>query len=184
MDDAERPGRERAALLLTQLPLLAALVALWMLLWGTLSWLSLLTGVVVAVVVMRVFYLPAVELTGRLNVLWLAVFAVRFLGELVGASFLVAAQAFGRRDGPANAVLAVELRSASDFMTTATALALSLIPGTTVVEVDRYRSILYVHALRVGDAEGVEKARAHVLRVERTLVRAIGSRDDLARIRS
>lgn len=164
-----------------QLPLIVGLVVLWMLLWGSVTWLSLATGIVIAVVVTRLFYLPPVELSGRFNPFWFLAFLARFLAELVVASFQVAFQALRRRPVTRNAVLAVDLVTRSDFITTAVAIATSLIPGSLVVEVDRQRSILYLHVLGVGDLEGAERFRAKVLSVERQLVRALGSKDDVRR---
>ncbi|HEV7956808.1 MAG: Na+/H+ antiporter subunit [Microbacteriaceae bacterium] len=166
-----------------QLPLLIALVVLWMLLWGAVSWLNLITGFLLALLVTRVFYLPPVELSGRFNPIWFAAFLVRFVGELVFASFQVAFQAFDPRGVRSNAVIAVQLHTRSDFIMTLTAIALSLIPGSLVVEADRERSILYLHALNVGDSAGVDQVRSKVLAVENRLVRALGSSDDVRRTR-
>ncbi|MPS76293.1 MAG: Na+/H+ antiporter subunit E, partial [Microbacterium sp.] len=46
-----------------QLPFLAWLIVLWMLLWAQFTVLSFLTGLVVAIFVTRVFRLPTVELS-------------------------------------------------------------------------------------------------------------------------
>lgn len=175
---------ERGAVFWQQLPLLVALVVLWMLLWGTVSWFSVLSGVAVSLFVVRVFYLPPVELSGRVNVLWLAVFLGKFSLDLVRASFQVAAQAFDPRGIRGNAVVAVQLHTRSDFIITITAIVVSLIPGSLVVEIDRERSILYLHALGTRDEAGVERVRAKVLRAERDAVRALGSRPDLRRLQS
>jgi len=167
-----------------QLPLLVALVLLWILLWGAVTWLNLVTGIVFAVVVTRVFYLPPVELSGRFNVLWFAVFLGRFLQQLVVASFQVAFQAFARRPVRSNSVIAVQLATRSDFIMTLTAITLSLIPGSIVVEVDREGAVLYLHALSTDDQESIDGVRERVLDVETRLVRAIGSHDDVRRLRA
>jgi len=164
-----------------QLPLIIGLVVLWMLLWGSVTWLSLITGILIAVAITRLFYLPPVELSGRFNVGWFLVFLGRFLADLVVASFQVAFQALRRRKVTRNAVLAVDLETRSDFIMTAVAIAISLIPGSLVVEVDRQRSILYLHVLGVPDLDAVDVVRAKVLSVERQLVRAFGSKDDVER---
>ena len=166
-----------------QTPLIVTLVVLWMLLWGSLSPLTLVTGILLAFVVMRVFYLPAVELSGRFNVFWFVVFLVRFVGELVIASFQVAFQAFAPRGVRSNAVIGVQLATRSDFVMTITAISLSLIPGSIVVEADRERGILYLHTLGVDTADDVERARAKALDTEARLVRAVGSSDDLERVK-
>ncbi|NYF11460.1 multicomponent Na+:H+ antiporter subunit E [Leifsonia sp. AK011] len=164
-----------------QIPLLVALVVLWMLLWGTISWISVLSGVIVAIAVTRFFYLPPVELSGRFNPFWLLVFLARFLWDVVRASFQVAWLSFRPRGVQSNAVIAVDLVTVSDFITTLTAITISLIPGSLVIEVDRDRSILYLHVMSVDDDESLNKVREKVLSVERALVRAVGSKDDVER---
>ena len=164
-----------------QLPLLVVLVVLWMLLWGSFSWLNLVTGILLAVIVTRVFYLPAVELAGRFNIIWFVVSLVRFVVDLVVASFQVAFRAFAPKSVTSNAVIGVELVSRSDFIMTVTAIAVSLIPGSIVVEADRDGGILYLHVLGVRDIEAVEKARATVLDTEAQIIRAMGSREDKVR---
>ena len=164
-----------------QLPLLVGLVVLWMLLWGTISPMSVLSGAVVAVVVTRLFYLPPVELSGRFNPWWGFLFLVRFAFDIVVGSFSVAYQAFRPRGLRSNSVVAVDLVTRSDCIMTLTALAISLIPGSLVVEVDRGRSILYLHAINSESEKDVEGLRERVLTVERSLVRALGSAEDVRR---
>ncbi|WP_165066531.1 Na+/H+ antiporter subunit E [Marisediminicola senii] len=166
-----------------QAPLFVVLVILWMLLWGNISWLNLATGAVLAVVVMRFFYLPPIQLSGRTNPLWFVAFLGQFLFELTIASFQVAAQALlGRRDVK-NSIIAVQLRTRSDIVLTLTAIAMSLMPGSYALDVDRRRSIIYFHALNTRDADGVQAVRDAALKTERMLVRAFGSSADLRSIR-
>jgi multicomponent Na+:H+ antiporter subunit E len=181
---SRRPSQRQAVRwrLWQQLPLLVALVVLWMLLWGTISWLSVVSGVLVAVLVTRLFYLPPVELSGRFNLLWVLVFIGRFTVDLLVGSFSVAYQAFRPRGLRSNAIVAVNLATRSDFIMTLTGLAISLIPGSLVVEVDRGRSILYLHSINVESDADVDKARQQTLSVERGLVRALGSADDVRRM--
>src|SRR6478672_4027519 len=87
--DARIAERERVTLL-QQSPLLIALVLLWTMLWGSLTPLTILTGVIVALIVTRTLYLPPVALSGRFNPLWMLVFLARFALDLVVASVEVA----------------------------------------------------------------------------------------------
>ena len=176
--------RERRWRLWQQMPLLVALVLLWMFLWSTISLLSFATGILVAVAVTRLFYLPAVELSGRFNPLWFVVFLARFFVDLVRGSFEVAFQALRPRGVRHNAIVAADLDTRSDFIMTLTAISISLIPGSLVVEVDRQDSILYLHAINVDDAEGAARLRDRVRDLERRLVRALGSKDDVRRLSS
>lgn len=159
-----------------QVPLLVGLVVLWMLLWGEVSWLSVLSGIVVALVVTRLLYLPPVELSGRVNVFWLLVFVLRFAWDVVASSVLVARHAFRPRRLPQNAIIEVALRTRSDFVMAVTAIVLSLVPGTLVLEIDRERGLLFLHILGAGDHETVERNRRAALALERSVIRAIGSR--------
>lgn len=166
-----------------QAPLLAVLVVLWMLLWGELSILNLLIGIVFAVAVTRIFYLPPVELSGRFNVLWFTVFIGRFLGSVAVASFSVAFLALNLRSTPTSSIVGVQLRTRSDLITTLVSIVISLIPGSLVVETDRSRSILYLHVLNTRSMDDVKAMRKQVLAIEASLVKALGSADDVRRTR-
>lgn len=166
-----------------QLPLLLALVVLWMALWGEISLFALFTGVLVAVGVTRVFYLPPVELSGRFNPFWFVVLMLSFVGQLAVASAIVSAQAFAPGRLPLNAIIEIPLRTRSDFVMTTTATLISLIPGTIVLEIDRDRARLFLHVLAARDRRGVERARASALAIEYAVVRAIGSRAELDALR-
>ena len=168
--------------LLRQLPLLVGLVLLWMFLWNQVTVLSFVTGVLVALLVTRVFFLPPVELSGRFHVGWAVVFLGRFVFDLVVASVEVAWKAVRPRGVTSNAIVAVQLHTRSDFIMTLVAEAVSLVPGSLVVEADRERSILYMHALAIEDEDGVEGVRRRVLGFEQRIARALGSVDDLRRI--
>ena len=183
-DDVDRvDAREFRWRLWQQLPLLVALVALWMLLWGELSWGSLVIGIVVAISVTTIFYLPPVELSGRFNVFWLVVFLLIFAGQVAAGSIVVAARAFGPRIRR-NAIIAVPLRTSSDVIMTMTATVVTLIPGSVVIDIDRNNAVLYVHVFAPKDLPAVERFRAGVYVTERRIVRAIGSKADMERIRS
>ena len=165
-----------------QVPLLVWLVVLWTLLWDEVSVLSVVTGILLALLVTRVFYLPPVELPDRVNPLGLVVFLGHFLFDLVRASFQVAWLAIDPRRVPTSSIVAVQLSTKSDLSLTLTALAVSLVPGSLVVEADRQDDILYLHVLGTETAADVETARASVIAVEERIVRAIGSRDDVRRV--
>lgn len=169
-------------LLWRQLPFFVWLVALWMLLWGQFTWLAFFTGVVVAVFVTRVFRLPPVELSGRVNLWYGLVFVLEFLGALVLGSLTVAWQVLDVRRQPGAAIIAVALKTDDDLITTHTAVTASLIPGSLLVDVDRDRRVLYLHVIGVQSARDVERQRASVLRWEKRIVSAVGSRAQLAQV--
>ena len=152
------------------------LTAVWVGLWGSVTPANVLGGLAVAVVL--VLSLPLTELPDKDDVRALAL--LRFLGhfavDLVRASLQVALLVLHPRRPLRQAVLAVPVRGASDRLLTLLANAISLTPGTLTLEVDRPRSTLYVHVIDVGEGpEGVERARADILRVEQLAVQAVGS---------
>ncbi|MDT0182589.1 Na+/H+ antiporter subunit E [Microbacterium sp. ARD31] len=166
-----------------QLPFFVWLILLWMLLWGQLTWLALLTGIAAAVIVTRVFRLPPVELSGRLNLWYGLVFVVTFVGALVRGSLIVAWQVIDPRRYPGTAIVAIPLRVDDDLIMTHTAITASLIPGSFVVETDRDRRIVYLHVLGVDRREDAELHRRSVLGWEARIVRAVGSPEQLEIIR-
>jgi multicomponent Na+:H+ antiporter subunit E len=158
-----------------QLPFLAWLIVLWMLLWGQFTVLAFLSGLVVAVFVTRVFRLPTIELSGRINVWYAALFVVQFLAAMVRGAVAVTAQVFDFRRQPGAAIIAVPLKYADDLIMTHVSVVSSLIPGSLIVEADRDRQILYLHVIGVRNRADVEKQREGVLRWERRVVRALGA---------
>ncbi len=158
-----------------QLPFLAWLVVLWMLLWSQFTVLSFLSGLVVAVFVTRVFRLPTVELSGRINIWYAALFVVQFLFAVLRGAVSVTAQVFDFRRQPGAAIIAVPLKYADDLIMTHVSVVSSLVPGSLIVEADRDRQVLYLHVIGVRSMADVEKQREGVLRWERRVVRALGA---------
>jgi multicomponent Na+:H+ antiporter subunit E len=175
------PGRKDAlSQVWRQLPFFVWLVALWMLLWGQFTVVAFVTGLLAAVLVTRVFRLPPVQLSGRVHLWHGLVFVVTFFAALVRGSLLVAWQVLDIRSQPRSAVIAVRLRVDDDLILTHTAVTASLIPGSLIVEADRDRRILYLHVLGVDSDQEVERQRRAVLDWEARIVRAVGSRAQLA----
>jgi multicomponent Na+:H+ antiporter subunit E len=163
-----------------QLPFFVWLIALWMLLWGQFTVLAFVTGLIAAVAVTRVFRLPPVELSGRVNLWYGLVFVLSFLGAVVRGSLTVAWQVLDLSRQPGTAIIAVPLRIDDDLIMTHTAVTASLIPGSLIVDADRDRRILYLHVIGVRSEADVEAQRESVLAWERRIVRAVGSRAQLA----
>lgn len=172
-----RPESSRSVLrdVALQLPFLAWLIVLWMLVWNQFTVLSFVTGLVVAIFVTRVFRLPTIELSGRVNLWYEALFAVQFLGAIVRGAVAVTIQVFDFRRQPGAAIIGVPLRYADDLIMTHVSVTSSLIPGSLVVEADRDRGILYLHIIGVRNMDDVEHQRQGVLKWERRIVRALGS---------
>jgi multicomponent Na+:H+ antiporter subunit E len=174
--------KERIHGAVNQLPLFLGLVLLWALLWGKFSVLNLITGAVFAAIVSIVFYLPAVQLSGRVN-LWRTVWLfTKLLWDIGRASVNVAWLALGPGYTATNAILAVHLRTRSDLILTWTAVATSIVPGSIVVDIERVDSTLYLHVINMHDTDETDTFRASVLATERRIVMAFGSREDVERV--
>ncbi|MEU5720407.1 Na+/H+ antiporter subunit E [Micromonospora sp. NPDC047738] len=172
-----RGGRRR-----DQAVTLGWLVAIWLLLWGDLSWGNLLGGILVGGAVLLFFPLPPVTFGGRLRPGALLILAVTFVGELVSASVHVAAIAVRPGYRPRGAIIAVPLRIRTDLNLALTAELISLVPGTLILEVDRDHGALYVHVLDVRSPEDLTDSRERVLAVERRIVRAVGSPQEVRQL--
>ncbi|RFA21130.1 Na+/H+ antiporter subunit E [Subtercola boreus] len=179
--NGSRSRLRRARLASGLIPFLG-LVLLWMLLWGQFTWLAFATGLVLAFIVSVVFYLPAVRLSGRFNGGRALLFLGRLIADVVVASVQIAWSALNPGYRPSNAILTVQLATRSDLLMTFTAVAVGLVPGSIVLDIDRDAGILHLHALNVASAADVPALKRSVSAAERRLILAMGSADDLARL--
>lgn len=170
-DGSVRPARYRAV----QPWVVVWLTVVWLALWGAVTPLLVVGGVLVAVGVCVVFPLPPVRMAVRPRPLALVALLAIFLKDVAVASVQVARVTLRRDCTLRNAVLAVSLRTPSDFVLTVVAEMVSLVPGSIVVEARRSTHTLFLHVLDVGDLEGVERFRASVLELEARVVHAFGA---------
>ncbi|MFD4421324.1 Na+/H+ antiporter subunit E [Agromyces sp. NPDC058484] len=166
-----------------QLPLLVALVALWIFLWDHVDALTVVTGVLLAVAVTRLLYLPPVLLSGRFNPWRGLLLGLRMMFDVLVASLQVAFFAVNPWWKPMNAIIAVQLLTRSDLVTTLTAEAISVVPGTVVVDIDRERGLLYLHALGTRTEADLARTHRNVLGTEERIVLAIGTHEQAASVR-
>lgn len=167
-----------------ELPLIAFLGFFWMAVWQDFSLGTFIIGVAYATIVVRLFYLPPLRGTGRINPLWGVVFAVRFLGKMVLASFQVSWLVVARGPRVKNSITSVQLRSHDDLIVTLVGHSLALVPGSLVLDVDRTTATLYLHCLNVTDDQDAERIRQDALRTEALIIRTCGNRSDLAVVKA
>jgi multicomponent Na+:H+ antiporter subunit E len=167
-----------------QVPLVVWLVVVWMLLWGTWSWANVLSGLLVALVVLTLLPLPHVVGGMRVRPVPLLVFLGHFVVDLFASGADVAWQALRPGGGRRTAIVQVQLRADSDLLLTMVAEATSLVPGSLVLDLDREQRVMTLHLLPARDLEDVARKKAGVLVVEERLVRAFGSADDVAALRA
>jgi multicomponent Na+:H+ antiporter subunit E len=163
-------------------PLVAGLTVLWALLWGSWTPLTLLCGIVVALLVTQALPLPPVPLSARFSIVHVLRFLVVWSGLVVVASFRVAWVAFRPRGVRRSSITLVQLHSTSEMTFTLATLAISLVPGSYVADVDLRRRRLLIHVLDTERPEQVDAERRVALRIEAMVIRALGSKQDVSEL--
>lgn len=123
-----------------------ALMLVWIMLWGSVSPSLLLVGAASAAVVLWLFPLPPMEFRFGLHPWRAAVLIARFCWDVVVASLHVAVLALRPRL-PRGAVMQVQLANDSDLLQHLTALAVSLVPGSLIIDADPEHRTLLIHLL-------------------------------------
>lgn len=169
--------------LITRLPAVATLTVLWMLLWGGVTPLLLVGGVLVGLLVTVVFPFPSVGWKGRLR-LWPAVRLVAiFAADLLVASLQVAWIAIRPAAPPRSAVIRVDMVTRSELLLTLTVELISLVPGSLLIELDSERGRVWLHLLDGSTPAKIERARSNALAQERRVIEALGSPAELTACR-
>lgn len=155
------------------------LTAMWLLLWGSLSPLTIIGGILASAVIMLVFPLPSLDFKGKFRPLHVVKFFAYFFADILIASIHVAWIAVRPRAVPQSSIIRLDLTSESDFILAITAEVISLIPGTVVVDASQEEHALYIHALGADSVEKIEHTRMKVHEQEHRIVAAIGTDDEL-----
>jgi multicomponent Na+:H+ antiporter subunit E len=163
-------------------PLAAGLTVLWALLWGSWSPLTLLCGIVVALLVTQLLPLPPVPLSTRFSPLRFLWFLVIWSGLVFRASFRVAWVAVRPRGVRRSSIVLVQMHTTSEMTFTLATLAVSLVPGSYVADVDLRRRRLLLHVLDTERLEQVEAARREALGIDALVIRAVGSKQDVSEL--
>ncbi|NCW48740.1 MAG: hypothetical protein EBV88_04600, partial [Actinobacteria bacterium] len=140
------------------------LVAIWLLLWNDLSIANLVSGAVVATVVISFARLPKSYCAGsesgdraRVSLPHLIYFGLYVLVKLVQANLVLAWEIITPwRDRIHTGIVAVPLRTSSDLAMTVVANVITLTPGTVTIEAKGTPPVLYVHVLHLDDIERVK----------------------------
>lgn len=147
-----------------------ALIVTWIALWGELSVANLLSGVVVAFLIMFLF--PSItDVHHRVHLVGAVKFVARLLRDLVTSSWTVVVTVL--RPTPerlATKVVAVQLATTSALIASLVANSLTLTPGTMTVGIDEETFTLKVHILgEIDEVEFIQQVRA----LEQRLSRAV-----------
>lgn len=147
------------------------LTAAWVLLWGEVTPVVVVGGLLVAVLVLVAFPLPRVRSALRFRPVAFVVLVARFFYDLVIASVEVAWLAV--RPGPVTGGVVIDLELAGDveLLQTITAEMVALVPGTVVIDLDSEARLLTLHALDVKTPKEAQDVRHRVLGQEARVLR-------------
>lgn len=165
-----------------QLATVVVLAVVWIVLWGEVSPLIVISGLLVGLMITVLFPLPPVPFEGRVRPLRLIWMVLRLIGDLALASLDVIRTILPPGPPPRGAVLRVKLRSDSDLYQTLTAELTSLVPGSIVIEARRSSRTLYLHVLDASGPAELDRVRREVHAAERRVLAALGSKAERARL--
>jgi multicomponent Na+:H+ antiporter subunit E len=157
------------------------LLGVWLLLWGSVSPLAIVSGLVIAFGLLWATPQPAVEIGLRFRPL--AVVSLLFLVtlDLVVSSCRVTWHVLTPRL-PESAVFDVPLRVRGGLMITLVAIAVTAVPGSTVIDVRPDDGVLEIHLFDASSPDAEENIRRDVRLLERRITAAFGSRAERLRV--
>lgn len=148
------------------------LVAVWLLLWGTLSAANVISGIAVALFITVLLPLPTVPVQGRPRPLSILRLVLSVNWWLVRSSVQIAWLTLRPGPPPTAAVLRAQLNLKSDLVLALAVNILNLTPGTLVLEIDQPRRLVYVHVLGLDSPGSVDRFHKQVAILEKLLVAA------------
>lgn len=158
------------------------LVGVWLLLWGSVSPLAIVSGLLIAAGLLWGTPQPPVEIGLRFRPLAVLRLLVLVTLDLFVSSCRVAWQVMTPRL-PESAIYAVPLRVRGGLMITMVAIAVSAVPGSTVVDARPERGVLEIHVFDASAPDAEENLRRDVRRLERWITAAFGSQAERRRVR-
>ncbi len=173
--------RRRRSNLRDELGVVAVLVAIWLLLWGAISVANLLSGALVAGLLLVVFPIDhgVVAVRHRLRPVAVGRLVLFVVGDLLRSTAGTAIDVLRVHSKVRTGVIACPLRVDNDGLVTFLANVIALSPGTMPIEVTYRPHVLYVHSLHATDPD---QTRAFVARLEELAVRAVGGPEALAAV--
>lgn len=156
-------------------PAVLWLTGVWVFLWGRIDLAVVVSGALLGAVACVLAPLPALSDPLRVRPVALMSLVGYLAWDLVRSSIQVTWQIM-RPAAPRPSVLAIALQCRGDVMSALTAIAVSAVPGTTVVDVRREDSMMFIHVLDAADTAALDAVRQDVWHLERLIVRAFGTR--------
>lgn len=131
------------------------LTLIWIAVFASVSWLTVLSGILVAVLVQLVFPMPSQKGLWHIRPFAFLYLLVHFIFDLVKAGLQVTRVVLTTRQHD-DGIVRCDLRSGNAVYMTIVAAMTSMIPGTIVVETDQREKALYLHCLDLEAQGGVQ----------------------------
>lgn len=160
------------------------MTAVWMVLWGSVAPMTIVSGILLGWLVSVIFPLPPIYWEGRFHPLGFVNLVWHLLRDLVVSSIRMVSLAFARKVELNAGIVRVDLDSDNDLYQVQVAELISLVPGTVVVEVVRHPRRLYLHALDLVGPDPVDRIQQMTHDVEGRVLAAFGSKQEIDEYRA
>lgn len=152
---------------------IVALMIVWILLWGDLSWGNVVSGLALGLLVTFVAPMPTVRAHGyKIRPIALLRLIFVFIWDVIVASTQIAWDIV-RGHKPNGAIIRVQTRAHSDVFLAATSGFTALVPGSIVIDAHRLTGMMYVHVFDAPDAQALQESHDRVLAQEERILRAL-----------
>lgn len=156
-----------------------ALLVVWVMLQGEITWANVIAGALVAFGVLMLFPLPPLSLGVRVHPWAMVVLIVKFNWDLIVASFQIAARALQPGWQPEGRILRVPLRSDHDLIAVINAEMNALVPGSVVIDVNPDERWMLLHVFHVPNDRALHRALQTARSQEVRVIRALSIQRDL-----
>ncbi|GLU48058.1 Na+/H+ antiporter subunit E [Nocardiopsis ansamitocini] len=177
--DGNRPWYRR---LVARVPTVLLLAAMWVTLWGDPSPGTILAGIMVGTLCYSVAKLPHFPVRLGFSPFYATKLAGKIGLDLLLSSTRVAFHVLWRPARVRGAIVAVPMRTNSDFLLAMVSGSMSLITGSLVIELNREQGVIYVHGFPAASEAEADRLRNQIAHTEELLVRAFGTRSDIAEL--
>ncbi len=147
------------------------LLLIWLAVFRSLDWLTVLGGLLVVVLVQLIFPLPSMPGLWHLRPFAFLHLLGRFIWDLVWAGAQVSWIVVSGRHHD-DGIVKCSVRSSNPVYITIVAAMTSMVPGTIVIQASREEHALYLHVLDLPAHGGIEGVRQEVLNQERLVLLA------------
>lgn len=154
------------------------LTLVWVMLWGSVTWLVVISGALLSTLLLVLFPMPPVRYGIRLRPWAAFVLFVRFIGDMIASSVEIAYKACAPWEHPTGRIVRVPLRGNNDLLCTMTAQMTTLVPGSIVIDIESGRTgrTLLLHLFDAPESGDVERMRERVLSQEDRVLKALSAR--------